>query len=1180
MKKVALFLLTSLVASGLFADYYWTGGEGETTDWYDTNNWYNCVMYSGNCVFGGAQKANLSENRLVEFTNRVSITTGLWIEMGEVYTEDGYEVCWTRGDVDEDTDVGLTIGGALTLGSEKYGLAALRISDARIVDTEGDVLLGDSSDGGLLIIENNGILESGSSSKAKWIKLDKGFWIDVEESGTLACWHIEYLGGSSGSAMIQLNGGTLKCLGTDSTNNKYFLGNTNSSNKDSDEYVVEVAFDSYLDVNGQNITINKEISGDATLYIRNSAATAGIVNFLVPPTCNVEIEEGADVTIVGDVIEVKDGDEIKVDGLYTTTATEIRGEGTWRKTGHGHLNLRSPISKENPVNLFIEKGLVTIDSTETPYEFPGSVKFGKQGVLAVKCPAYNTDTPNYYVDHEIELCKVGGIEFEDPTEALADCVVLYGPVFDYRLEYKDGSIYAIVTGVDDEKILSTRKVTCWLGTTGNNAPEGWNWVDQDGAWSNGTPTSNGEDITIYPGDCYMYIWGWYKAWNNQGYNNRPTRRMVLRGGTTEVRFQSAGFPNLDVGEVMGHGTLKLEQIGLQPSTTYGTIIIGEKVAVEISNDGIVASQDTWVKNAVINGAFIATNGLARIYENVTFNGHVYIGAYAHRSYFDRDNIAVNGDFEILEGAEFRFANKTFSVGEDAKLILNGNAATSGLTVTFPTVELKNRAGMEYTPEGGSDYIVNGGVLSLAYDEPGEDKAEILVKGGQLNINAEGTGITDYGQTFEVAGIEFEEGALDLTTIEVTGYTDYSWEFAIDEESGNLVATSRPTDPNAPNRWIGGASGLLNAANNWTRGVPTTDQIIQVDGDAVVLIDKVMDVGTFVVNGNLTFRQSGGDKIHVQGLQGTGTVTLDNAGLSNISGSECIVSNDIVFANGAWLGDYNYSIDMKMYGDLSGSGTVKLWGSSGTYYLYGDNSGFTGKLLTVNGHPAVRFMVPKAGFSSAESVNITGTLWLWFDEGSITFGGLTMTPQKYARGINMPAEARDGDGVKLIVGNNDGAVKLNSGSSNYQAYTRNVNGWTDGFDKFTIEKIGTNTFNCCIENVCNLELEGGETTFAIDNESAYLTLGEKATLVIGETARTFKEVAIKQGAKLSLTKPLPEGGFVLKCAPSTMTGGANMGIILDGEAVTNYASYIDQTDSTCDRLKVYCTTPNGLLLLLN
>ena len=138
------------------------------------------------------------------------------------------------------------------------------------------------------IIINGGTFQCGTLTSGKWFKLGENGTgartIDINEGGTLALCHFENYG--KGTTAINLNGGTLKQLFTDSNNCKYLIG---SHDHTDDGVTVTVTGDSTLDTSGKDVYIkNVSIGGTGTL----SLVGGGTVTFEANPTCKITVSGG------------------------------------------------------------------------------------------------------------------------------------------------------------------------------------------------------------------------------------------------------------------------------------------------------------------------------------------------------------------------------------------------------------------------------------------------------------------------------------------------------------------------------------------------------------------------------------------------------------------------------------------------------------------------------------------------------------------------------------------------------------------------------------------------------------------------------------------------------------------------------------------------------------------------
>lgn len=120
--KHTLLAMSFLLATGAFADHFWTG-KGETSDWTDAGNWINSLT-DGNAVFGGAKIGDLPEGvSVATFASKVAIGHGVWIENDEGGNK-STGVLWRLGeDAANDAGISSSWGGnpSLTVGTGKGG---------------------------------------------------------------------------------------------------------------------------------------------------------------------------------------------------------------------------------------------------------------------------------------------------------------------------------------------------------------------------------------------------------------------------------------------------------------------------------------------------------------------------------------------------------------------------------------------------------------------------------------------------------------------------------------------------------------------------------------------------------------------------------------------------------------------------------------------------------------------------------------------------------------------------------------------------------------------------------------------------------------------------------------------------------------------------------------------------
>lgn len=211
------------------------------------------------------------------------------------------------------------------------------------------------------------------------------------------------------------------------------------------------------------------------------------------------------------------------------------------------------------------------------------------------------------------------------------------------------------------------------------------------------------------------------------------------------------------------------------------------------------------------------------------------------------------------------------------------------------------------------------------------------------------------------------------------------------------------------QWKGADNADWNVGGNWEGGnVPGADDIALFDGDATVVFGTVNNpaVDKLYVNGRVTLSMSvymdkdTGDRgLHVKGIEGSGTLVLDDARISTVSGNALTstVPIEIAGTRENWITGLGAA--WRQEGAITGSGTVNFrgWSANGRVNLAGDNSGFTGTgIIDADGSNGTCFVVPEAGSASAtwKYDGKVKTNRILFDDrsnaGTIKFGCLRQT----------------------------------------------------------------------------------------------------------------------------------------------------------------------------------------------
>ena len=409
-----------------------------------------------------------------------------------------------------------------------------------------------------------------------------------------------------------------------------------------------------------------------------------------------------------------------------------------------------------------------------------------------------------------------------------------------------------------------------------------------------------------------------------------------------------------------------------------------------------------------------------------------------------------------------------------RLVLDGGTFTGAHS--FETIEI-NAGSFTFSELPVADtgnVTLNGGVLRMTSAEAKatEGVASVVVNGGRLLIDASvEEGLAD-GTTVSFSDVTLGANVSAGDVLKVGG-AHFDWTYASSDAHPTITAGA----PAGENVWIGGPEGVWNDMWNWSYGLPSSATITNTyfNEDATIVVDSDKTAQSLRVNANVTFRTADNvnPNIVFNDLDGTGKLRLDHVGLKGNGGDRRIGSPDDnkLVLEFVWDDTDSWLQDVIVHAPITGAGYVRIYGG---VRLWGDNSAFTGKVRKDDGDS--RFMVPEAGFPHATNVEILGTIWLWFDEGEIEFGGNFTAWTSGNCGINLPGTVR---AVTMTVGCGDGSVILSRGWDKkdgwrpyYSAFV-DSNGWQKGTDKFTLRKIGSGAITeFGIEGTYNFSLEGG------------------------------------------------------------------------------------------------------------
>ncbi|MBE6382342.1 MAG: hypothetical protein E7049_04930 [Lentisphaerae bacterium] len=589
--------------------------------------------------------------------------------------------------------------GGITI-AEKSGSEGLLEINGGTVYSRADALVGENGKG-TLTIGGTGVFECQTANNGcLWLKLGVGGssdnTINLNESGELKIWHIEHYKASTGSNVINFNGGTMTSLGNNGGTGRCLIGNYES--------------------------------GNTTAPTVRILEKGGIIN-TAKFVANIEratLESGVE--------------EEQTDGGLTIT-------------GKGILNLNA-VAAYNGLT-YVESGVLALTNG---YAFAGPVKVGKNGAIAVDITAANRASA-LAVDSKIALFSFKGnaLGFDETTDTLDTSVFLTGPVVGYALsqETAEGvtTVYARITDVAN--INKTRKVTTFIA--GPLSEGGDRHVDQDTAFSNKMPGGDGFDVVVFPGDALMYIW---TGNNGKSLNFKPIGDCVVRGGTVWVKISNNDLdhsPRLGARHIAGNGTLKLTQVGLEAvDNMSGTLVVEPTVNVDFTCHESKPTYDTWITGHTvvdIKGDVYVTNGVLRVYSGAVFDGDVVVGPWGTMSWLNNP-ATVNGRLVVQEGATFNFNNQSVTFGENATIVLGGEIVNYGNVQSWPKTEIENGFYVYGTaPIANEDCTVKGGLLRVSPTKDGDNETlnlgKIKIPEGVEPANVLVVTDTQYNWTFTV-----------------------------------------------------------------------------------------------------------------------------------------------------------------------------------------------------------------------------------------------------------------------------------------------------------------------------------------------------------------------------------------------------------------------------------------------
>ncbi len=1105
------------------------------------------------------------------------------------------------------TDGRITCGGANNepamrfgrgTGSEVSALISGGLLEAK--NTNGQVLIGGGTDSKAIVNMTGGIWSSAGDFR---IASDgaRGYAVMTNDCGTVTCGLNFAVGAQNGT-----DGTYVHKSGVTTISGTAFIGRHGGKGRvelSGGDVIVNGAQmllgsgsplgTSTVALNGGTLSVKKLAAEGGTASVVFNGGTlkalASNLSAFVPKADNFTLsigERGATVDTANYIVGIESDIGSAVEEGETDGGLVVTGKGILAlhaaanyngltKVEQGVLDFRNGMSFTGPVEIG-KNGAITVEVTP--------VYTAAQEEIAEKQAEYDAEEVAEGQEHQvvvptvadlllnkkIALFSASALSFEEATDDITTSVFLTGPVVGYTLssETADGrtTVYATITDVAN--IATSRKVTTFIA--GPLADGGDRHVDQNTAYSNGQPANNSFDVVVYPGDAFMYIWA-----DDRSINNRAFGDLVLRGGTLWVTISNANYPNLAVKHVAGNGTLKLARVGLCVQN-HTTLVVDEHVNVEASTEGVANTQDVWIGGAdriiTVNGDVYVTNGVMKVQAGVTFNGDVAIGYYQPRqSWLDVDGTVFNGDLILEDGATFNCNGKTAVFGKDARLVLKGGTLinTSNITAWPKTV-------------------IQGGVYAYGA-VPGA--AEYTIEGGKLNV----VPTTDEsGATMTLTGVTLADGVNAEDVIQMAG-TNFKWRYTIDETTGVITAEAfEALDSSVPNEWIGGAQGMWKQASNWTRGIPTIDQTVVFNNDAVCFYAEKQDVwgaaGLLDLNGhsvtiaasNYDIQYWGGLRIGSFDESETGTLNIWKAGIWNkyqkdlefpatmkltvtAPGSDCWIREDYAHVYvrcpvevGAGM-TLNLDYRVHLYGGLSGSGNVtaryKSADTDNSRYIGGDWSHFTG---TYKGHGEDR-TVFQTDFAGSEDATWNFPQYFRFEHmsGTVKFGKIVLTNDRHI-------EVRKDSTLVIEIGGNNSDSTLSAGVTFYENSSANWgNSWAQGSSTVTIKKVGTGILTSNLVGAGTIQVAEGTCVLSADNTSLAVSALEGATLTTSGN-KSIGALTLAPGAivKETLVATTENEQTTYFCPVLTVTGDVNVsGVKFVLEDPNNYLTGLEYNETT-------------------
>ncbi|MBQ8125194.1 MAG: autotransporter-associated beta strand repeat-containing protein [Kiritimatiellae bacterium] len=364
-----------------------------------------------------------------------------------------------------------------------------------------------------------------------------------------------------------------------------------------------------------------------------------------------------------------------------------------------------------------------------------------------------------------------------------------------------------------------------------------------------------------------------------------------------------------------------------------------------------------------------------------------------------------------------------------------------------------------------------------------------------------------GQTITIT--EFADGTT-ADNVKATTGASLSW-------NGNTATISRSaatytwTDATGDHNWATPGNWTINSE---VATIPpmTIDTVLFNTANASVTLSSGATVAEIIVDAPTTFSIPYNSPLRTPMVRGEGVITVAEGFFAplNASNSDCVISNDVVFAEGydsaAYLAGTDYQT-VTIRGDISGSGKLTITEGSrrnAGIRFYGSSEGFSGSILVSCSN---KYRRDETKFFTTNAVNANVAYAFWGDDSNDTFAAAEGESVKYWRLGSV-------DGCIYMMTTKATGHTFEVGSLNTDFECGGTIGHKSGSGEWsylnTVRKVGSGTFTSSINYAGTYEIAGGNLLLATNALPITALKFEGGTLVL---TNAFKETELDIAAKI-------------------------------------------------------------------